>query len=108
MALGLILYAVQHHAFGYSLSHVIGTVSFLQGVSDSSFVRRIVAIVTGGVIAGCGWWLLGRYGQPRVSIKDAVSVPSRAMPPGTTTVHALLQIVTVALGSPLGREVAPR
>ena len=26
----------------------------------------------------------------------------------STTVHALLQIVTVALGSPLGREVAPR
>ncbi|MCE0490861.1 chloride channel protein [Pantoea sp. Mb-10] len=108
MALGLILHAVQHYAFGYSLSHVIGTVSFLQGVSDSSFVRRIAAIVTGGVIAGFGWWLLGRYGQPRVSIKDAVAVPSRAMPPGTTTVHALLQIVTVALGSPLGREVAPR
>lgn len=30
------------------------------------------------------------------------------MPAGTTIVHALLQIVTVALGSPLGREVAPR
>lgn len=30
------------------------------------------------------------------------------MPAGTTTIHALLQIVTVALGSPLGREVAPR
>jgi H+/Cl- antiporter ClcA len=29
------------------------------------------------------------------------------MPAGTTTIHALLQIVTVALG-PLGREVAPR
>ncbi|MDP1200354.1 chloride channel protein, partial [Klebsiella pneumoniae] len=26
----------------------------------------------------------------------------------TTTLHALLQIVTVARGSPLGREVAPR
>jgi H+/Cl- antiporter ClcA len=30
------------------------------------------------------------------------------MPPKTTLAHALLQIITVALGSPLGREVAPR
>nr|VXZ90813.1 Uncharacterised protein [Klebsiella pneumoniae] len=33
--------------------------------------------------------------------------PCVPMPAGTTTIHALLQIVTVALGSPLGREVAP-
>jgi H+/Cl- antiporter ClcA len=30
------------------------------------------------------------------------------MPPLTTLVHILLQIITVAMGSPLGREVAPR
>ncbi len=30
------------------------------------------------------------------------------MPILTTAVHAVLQILTVALGSPLGREVAPR
>ncbi|KKW50238.1 chloride channel protein [Pantoea ananatis] len=108
MALGLILHTVQHYAFGYSMSHVIGTVSFLQGVTDSSSLRRIAAIMAGGVIAGFGWWLLSRYGKPRVSIKDAASVTSRVMPSGTTTVHALLQIITVALGSPLGREVAPR
>lgn len=34
--------------------------------------------------------------------------PLRTHARGTTTIHALLQIVTVALGSPLGREVAPR
>ena len=70
--------------------------------------RRIVAIVAGGAVAGFGWWLLGRYGQRRVSIAAAVANPCVPMPAGTTTIHALLQIVTVALGSPLGREVAPR
>src|ERR1700676_3634540 len=43
-----------------------------------------------------------------VSIKKAVDSPASRMPFAATTVHALLQIVTVALGSPLGREVAPR
>lgn len=108
MILGLILHSVQHYAFGYGGANIISAETFLQGVSDSSSKRRIAAIVTAGIIAGFGWWLLARYGKPRVSINVAVSDPSRMMPAGTTIIHALLQIITVALGSPLGREVAPR
>lgn len=108
MVLALILHAIQHLAFGYSYGQIVGSVSFLQGVTESSWPRRIVAIVAGGAVAGFGWWLLGRYGQRRVSIAAAVANPCAPMPAGTTTIHALLQIVTVALGSPLGREVAPR
>ena len=108
MVLALILHAIQHLAFGYSAGQIVGSVSFLQGVTDSSWPRRLLAIVAGGAIAGFGWWLLGRYGQKRVSIASAVANPAVPMPAGTTTIHALLQIVTVALGSPLGREVAPR
>ena len=108
MVLALILHAIQHLAFGYSPGQIMSAESFLQGVTDSSWPRRFSAIVAGGAIAGSGWWLLGRYGQKRVSIASAVANPSVAMPAGTTTIHALLQIVTVALGSPLGREVAPR
>ncbi|MDU1457715.1 MAG: chloride channel protein, partial [Klebsiella sp.] len=108
MVLALILHAIQHLAFGYSPGQIVSAESFLQGVTDSSWPRRISAIVAGGAIAGFGWWLLGRYGQKRVSIAAAVANPSVPMPAGTTTIHALLQIVTVALGSPLGREVAPR
>ena len=108
MVLALILHAIQHLAFGYSPGQIVSAESFLQGVTDSSWPRRLSAIVAGGAIAGFGWWLLGRYGQKRVSIASAVANPSVAMPAGTTTIHALLQIVTVALGSTLGREVAPR
>lgn len=108
MVLALILHAIQHLAFGYSRGQIVSAESFLQGVTDSSWPRRLSAIVAGGAIAGFGWWLLGRYGQKRVSIASAVANPAVPMPAGTTTIHALLQIVTVALGSPLGREVAPR
>jgi len=108
MVLALILHAIQHLAFGYSPGQIVSAESFLQGVTDSSWPRRFSAIVAGGAIAGFGWWLLGRYGQKRVSIASAVANPAVPMPACTTTIHALLQIVTVALGSPLGREVAPR
>jgi H+/Cl- antiporter ClcA len=54
------------------------------------------------MVAACPLW------QKRVSISTAVSNPDKPMPPLTTLVHILLQIITVAMGSPLGREVAPR
>ncbi len=58
--------------------------------------RRIWLVAAWSLWAEAGFHC-GGGGQPCVP-----------MPAGTTTIHALLQIVTVALGSPLGREVAPR
>lgn len=108
MLLALLLHFIQHLAFGYSQNNVISSESFLAGVSAATDWRRFSAIVCGGLIAGWGWWLLGRYGSKRVPISKAVSEPDARMPFLTTAIHALLQIITVALGSPLGREVAPR
>jgi H+/Cl- antiporter ClcA len=108
MLLALLLHGVQHLAYGYSMSHVISTESFLQGVSASEPSRRFAVLLVCGVIAGLGWWTLYRFGRPLVSIRRAASSQDPRMPIVSTTAHALLQIVTVALGSPLGREVAPR
>ncbi len=108
MLLALLLHAIQHVAYGYSLSHVVGTQSFLAGVTLADPLRRLAVLVVCGLVAGGGWWALYRYGRPLVSIRRAVRAADPRMPFVSTTVHALLQIVTVALGSPLGREVAPR
>ncbi|KER70619.1 chloride channel protein [Burkholderia cepacia] len=108
MLLALLLHAIQHVAYGYSVAHVIGTESFLSGVTGADPLRRLVVLIVCGIVAGGGWWALYRYGRPLVSIRRAVRAADPRMPFVSTTVHALLQIVTVALGSPLGREVAPR
>ncbi|KUZ00794.1 MULTISPECIES: chloride channel protein [unclassified Burkholderia] len=108
MLLALLLHAIQHVAYGYSLAHVVGTESFLTGVTGVEPLRRLAVLVVCGLVAGGGWWALYRFGQPLVSIRRAVRAADPRMPFVSTTVHALLQIVTVALGSPLGREVAPR
>jgi len=107
MLLVLLLHAVQHIAYGYSISQTISNTSFLAGVSASTPLRRVMILMICGLIAGCGWYLLYRYGKPLVSIKQAVQSKAR-MPYVSTIIHALLQICTIALGSPLGREVAPR
>jgi H+/Cl- antiporter ClcA len=108
MLLALLLHAIQHAAYGYSVAHVISEESFLQGVSAAAPERRVLVLTICGLVAGLGWWALYRFGRPLVSIRQAVKSDDPEMPLASTTVHALLQIVTVALGSPLGREVAPR
>ncbi|AUT64240.1 chloride channel protein [Paraburkholderia terrae] len=108
MLLALLLHAVQHIAYGYSLNAIVGGESFLQGVDGASPERRVIVMAICGLIAGFGWWAVRRFGRPLVSIKQAVKSPDARMPMLSTLAHALLQIVTVALGSPLGREVAPR
>ncbi|RAB93528.1 chloride channel protein, partial [Burkholderia multivorans] len=107
MLLALLLHAIQHLAYGYGAAHLVGTESFLTGVTDADPLRRVAAMIVCGIVAGGGWWALYRYGQPLVGIRRAVQAADPRMPLVSTTMHALLQIVTVALGSPLGREVAP-
>ena len=108
MLLALLLHWIQHVAYGYSIDHVISSESFLDGVSGAAPERRVLVLVICGLVAGLGWWALYRFGRPLVSIKKAVKSDDPRMPVVSTVVHAVLQIVTVALGSPLGREVAPR
>lgn len=105
-----LLHFVQHIAFGYDLGPVPHPENFLEGVTAASRPRRVAALTACGLVAGIGWWSVFRFAKPLVSIKAAVGedAPGPRMPFLATTAHALLQIITVALGSPLGREVAPR
>ncbi|MFC0842746.1 chloride channel protein [Streptomyces noboritoensis] len=100
--LALLLHTVQHLAYGYSSG------PFLAAAEASSPLRRFLMMGLAGVVAGVGWWALYRFARPLVSIEDAIRARRPRMPALTTLCHALLQVVTVGLGSPLGREVAPR
>jgi len=110
MALGLLLRVVQHISYGYDLHRVVGGggETFLQGVTAASPLRRLLVLCVCGAVAGIGWSLLRRFGSPLVPIRKAIRQDGPRMPFLATTIHAFLQIVTVGLGSPLGREVAPR
>ncbi len=108
MSLLMILHFTQHIAYGYSLGTVISKESFLQGVSHSAPMRRVAILTVCGLVAGGGWWALYRFGRPLVSVKRTTELDGPRMPGAATIIHALLQAITVGLGSPLGREVAPR
>jgi H+/Cl- antiporter ClcA len=108
MVLGLLLHFIQHVAYGYSLHAIVSHESFLEGVSASLPARRFMVLCVCGAVAGTGWWALYRFGSPLVSIRKVLEDKGSRMPFFATIGHDLLQIVTVGLGSPLGREVAPR
>ena len=85
IALTELMHFIQHTAYSYGTGG--GHVSFREGVVQTSSER---------------------FGRPQIEIKAALKQPLQGLPFLTTVSHALLQIITVGLGSPLGREVAPR
>ena len=97
-----LLHVIQHFTFGYN------DLSFGVGVAQASGERRVWALLACGLVGGIGWVLIHRHGGKLVEVKDAVKDVTKEMPPVTTLIHSTLQIITVAMGSPLGREVAPR
>jgi H+/Cl- antiporter ClcA len=103
-----LLHAIQYLAYGYSPATLFNGESFLDGVSSASATRRVGVLAVCGVVAGVGWWAVFRWCKPLIIISRAVKSDDPRMPVVATTFHALLQIMTVALGSPLGREAAPR
>ena len=106
IALTELMHFIQHTAYGYGAGG--GHVSFREGVVQTSSERRILVLILCGVAVGFGWWSIKRFGRPQIEIKAALKQPLQVLPFLTTVSHALLQIITVGLGSPLGREVAPR
>ena len=80
----------------------------------SSTPRRVVALVVVGFCVAATWYVLQSRrwgGGPLASVESMVRARSLAeRRPGFVRqgVHALVQIVAVGAGSPVGKEVAPR
>lgn len=100
-----LLHYIQHVMYNYSTAEGL---TFGQAVARATPEHRVIALLACGLVGGIGWVLIHRYGDPLVDIKKAVQDRTKEMPPLKTCIHATLQIITVGMGSPLGREVAPR
>ncbi len=104
-ALSWLIHGVEHLAFGQTEAQArIVT----EGTTPE---RRMLALLGGGLVVTLGWALLQLRGRPVVGVNGAVAAdtPARRRPPFFENVmHAVLQIVAVGSGAPIGREVAPR
>lgn len=100
-----LLHYIQHFVYQYSSADGL---TFGQAVARIEPEYRFLILLACGLVGGIGWFLIHRFGEPLVDLKKAVQDRTKEIPPLTTFIHATLQIVTVGMGSPLGREVAPR
>lgn len=100
MSTTLLLHWVEHLTFHYSFG------SLLEGVGDSSPLRRALGPTIGGALAGLGWWLLRR----RTAVPELNDLINgcRPIPRTTLALDAGLQVLVVGSGASLGREGAPR
>lgn len=98
----LVLHGVQHFAHGFDEGRSG------DGVDRATGPRRVLAMALGGLLVGTGWWALRRWGTPLVDVEDAAHEGGPRLPVRVTALDAVLQVVAVGAGAPLGREGAPR
>lgn len=100
LATTVVLRSVEHLTYHYTFG------SLLDGITDSSPVRRALGPMVGAAAAGLGWWILRR----RVEVPPLAGTIARheRVPRLTWSIDAVLQVVLVGSGASLGREGAPR
>jgi H+/Cl- antiporter ClcA len=96
----VVLRFVEHVTYNYTFG------SLLEGVTDSSPVRRALGPMVGGALAGLGRWIL-RSRTDILPLSQAIVSRERIrlLPFG---MDAALQVLLVGSGASLGREAAPR
>ncbi len=99
-ALMELLRAVQHLAWSYESGNS------LDAVQRASAARRVLVLLGGGLVAGLGGLALAR--RPGGEVTEAIWLRAARLPFWASIQRAVLSIVTVGLGSSLGREAAPQ
>lgn len=93
---------ILHCVFDFFWSDILQT---------STSGQRSQLVIVSGLISSVGWYFLQRQSNGIISVKNQIfpKTSSEQLPNfGRQMGHILLQIVTVGLGSPIGKEVAPR
>ena len=72
---------------------------------QASAFRRFAAVLACGAIASIGWYFLHKF-KPFLSAGEIIEGKNPSF--ASNLAHAFLQVFTVGLGAPIGKEVAPR
>jgi CIC family chloride channel protein len=99
----LILFSVQHVAFGYH------TGSLEAAVERASDVRRLVVLLCAGVFGGVAWFLLRRYTAGEKSeLDDVVWGDDARLSVRRSLGTSIISEVVIGMGASMGRENAPK
>jgi H+/Cl- antiporter ClcA len=99
----LILFSVQHLAFGYH------TGSLEAAVERASDVRRLVVLLSAGVFGGIAWFLLRRYTSGEKSeLDDVVWGDGAKLSFRRSLGTSVISEIVIGMGASIGRENAPK
>jgi chloride channel protein, CIC family len=99
----LILFTVQHLAFGYHSG------SLESGVEHASDARRLVVLLVAGAIGGIAWFLLRRYTSGEQSdLDDVVWGDGARLSFRRSLGTSVISEVVIGMGASIGRENAPK
>ena len=95
-----LLRAVEHVAWGFSRG------SFLQGTTAAAAGRHVVVLAAAGILVGVGGIAIRRWLGKTEDAEAAIWLHWGRMPLASTLVRSVYSIVTVGMGTSLGRESA--
>jgi chloride channel protein, CIC family len=99
----LILFSIQHLAFGYH------TGSLEAAVERASDVRRLVVLLCAGVVGGVAWFLLRRHTAGEKSeLDDVVWGDDARLSFRRSLGTSVISEIVIGMGASIGRENAPK
>jgi chloride channel protein, CIC family len=99
----LILFTVQHLAFGYHS----GTLE--SGVGHVSDPRRLIVLLSAGAFGGISWFLLRRYTRGEKSeLDDVVWGDGAKLSFRRSLGTSVISEIVIGMGASIGREAAPK
>ncbi|MBE7189987.1 chloride channel protein, partial [Jatrophihabitans endophyticus] len=105
VVLMLILFSVQHLAFGTPYDGE-GTLASIEAVTGW---RRFLPVIIGGAIAGPAWFLLRKYTPGKKSeVDDVLWTGEGRLSFRRSLGTSVISEVVIGLGASLGREAAPK
>ena len=104
----VILFNVQHLAYGYSIGSFYHAGSFETAVEHAPALRRVADLMIAGVFGGGAWYLLRRFTAGEKSELDDVVWHGGRLSARRSLGTGLISEIVIGLGASIGREQAPK
>jgi CIC family chloride channel protein len=107
-AMMVILFNVQHLAYGYGIGSFFHVGNFETAVERAPAPRRVADLMIAGVFGGVAWYLLRRYTAGEKSELDDVVWHGGRLSPRRSLGTGVISEIVIGLGASVGREQAPK
>lgn len=107
-AMMVILFNVQHVAYGYDVNSFFHKGSFETAVEQASALRRVADLLVAGAFGGVAWYLLRGFTKGEKSEVDDVVWRGGRLSPRRSLGTGIISEIVIGLGASLGRENAPK